>query len=262
MGQAILIVEDEAPIRDGICDLLAYHGHQPTGVGDGDRGLTEALTGRYALVILDVMLPGRDGFEICEQLRAARPAVRAVASRLGRAGQLWGQARQRCRRANPESLAPGRGPRSRVRAGLLSDRARRSVCEPHAAWTRRAAGRPSAGARARSRGAAARAQSRSRGQPAPGCRSPRSVATAAATATSAEQQAAGATASGARGRPDPASPGRAVDRPATQERGRQQRGQRLRSRPRAARQFRGGWQRWPAQQGGRDGRSTTPSMSA
>lgn len=72
-GRAILVVEDEAAIRTGICDLLAYHGHRPTGVGDGERGLAEALTGRYALVILDVMLPGRDGFSICEALRAARP---------------------------------------------------------------------------------------------------------------------------------------------------------------------------------------------
>lgn len=73
MGQAILVVEDEAPIREGICDLLAYHGHQPTGVGEGEAGLREALSGRYALVMLDVMLPGRDGFEICEAVRAARP---------------------------------------------------------------------------------------------------------------------------------------------------------------------------------------------
>jgi DNA-binding response OmpR family regulator len=72
-GRAILVVEDEAAIRTGICDLLTYHGHQPTGVGDGERGLAEALTGRYALVILDVMLPGRDGFSVCEALRAARP---------------------------------------------------------------------------------------------------------------------------------------------------------------------------------------------
>jgi two-component system response regulator RegX3 len=72
-GRAILVVEDEAPIRAGICDLLAYHGHRPTGVGDGERGLSEALTGRYALVILDVMLPGRDGFSVCEALREARP---------------------------------------------------------------------------------------------------------------------------------------------------------------------------------------------
>ena len=34
-----MVVEDEAPIRAGICDLLAYHGHQPKGVGDGERGL-------------------------------------------------------------------------------------------------------------------------------------------------------------------------------------------------------------------------------
>lgn len=67
------MVEDEAAIRTGICDLLAYHGHQPTGVGDGEQGLAEALTGRHALVILDVMLPGRDGFSVCEALRAARP---------------------------------------------------------------------------------------------------------------------------------------------------------------------------------------------
>jgi DNA-binding response OmpR family regulator len=73
VGQAILIVEDEAPIRHGICDLLAYHGHQPIGIGDGEAGLAEALTGRYALVILDVMLPGRDGLQVCAQLRAARP---------------------------------------------------------------------------------------------------------------------------------------------------------------------------------------------
>jgi two-component system response regulator RegX3 len=72
-GRAILVVEDEAAIRTGICDLLTFHGHHPTGVGDGERGLAEALSGRYALVILDVMLPGRDGFSICEALRAARP---------------------------------------------------------------------------------------------------------------------------------------------------------------------------------------------
>ena len=67
------MVEDEAAIRAGICDLLAFHGHRPKGVGDGETGLAEALTGRYALVMLDVMLPGRDGFGVCEELRARRP---------------------------------------------------------------------------------------------------------------------------------------------------------------------------------------------
>jgi DNA-binding response OmpR family regulator len=74
-GRAILVIEDEAAIRTGICDLLAYHGHRPTGIGDGERGLAEALAGRHALVILDVMLPGRDGFSICAALRAARPGL-------------------------------------------------------------------------------------------------------------------------------------------------------------------------------------------
>ncbi|MFV8752804.1 response regulator transcription factor [Nannocystaceae bacterium ST9] len=72
-SRAILVVEDEPAIRTGICDLLAYHGHRPTGVGDGIRGLELALAEDHALVILDVMLPGLDGFEICTRLRAAKP---------------------------------------------------------------------------------------------------------------------------------------------------------------------------------------------
>jgi DNA-binding response OmpR family regulator len=72
-SRAILVVEDEPAIRTGICDLLAYHGHRPIGVGDGMRGLELALADDHALVILDVMLPGLDGFEICTRLRAAKP---------------------------------------------------------------------------------------------------------------------------------------------------------------------------------------------
>lgn len=72
-SRAILVVEDEPAIRTGICDLLAYHGHRPIGVGDGTRGLALALAEDHALVILDVMLPGLDGFEICTRLRAAKP---------------------------------------------------------------------------------------------------------------------------------------------------------------------------------------------
>jgi len=70
----ILVVEDEEPIRRGICDLLAYHGHAPTGVDNGSDGLQAALEGDYDLLLLDVMLPGVDGFTICERARASRPA--------------------------------------------------------------------------------------------------------------------------------------------------------------------------------------------
>ena len=69
----ILVVEDEAAIRDGLCDILTYHGYQPTGVESGEDGLQRALAAEYALVVLDVMLPGVSGFDVCDALRAQRP---------------------------------------------------------------------------------------------------------------------------------------------------------------------------------------------
>jgi two-component system response regulator RegX3 len=70
----ILVVEDETAIRVGLCDVLAYHGHAPDGVDSGEEGLRRALATPYALVLLDVMLPGTSGFDVCRELRAARPA--------------------------------------------------------------------------------------------------------------------------------------------------------------------------------------------
>ena len=69
-----LVVEDEEAIRVGICDVLTFHGIRATGVGDGDAGLREALTGAYDLIVLDVMLPGVDGFTICRAVREAVPS--------------------------------------------------------------------------------------------------------------------------------------------------------------------------------------------
>ena len=69
----ILVVEDEAPIRAGLCDVLAFRGYAPTPVAAGDEGLRRALSDGYALVLLDVMLPGLSGFDVCRELRAQRP---------------------------------------------------------------------------------------------------------------------------------------------------------------------------------------------
>jgi two-component system response regulator RegX3 len=72
MGQPkpkILVVEDEAAIRDGLVDVLVYHGYSVDAVGDGRDGLQKALSGQYELLLLDVMLPGRDGFAICDEVR-------------------------------------------------------------------------------------------------------------------------------------------------------------------------------------------------
>jgi DNA-binding response OmpR family regulator len=65
----ILVVEDEAAIRDGLTDVLVYHGYTVDAVGDGRDGLKKALSGQYDLLLLDVMLPGRDGFAICDEVR-------------------------------------------------------------------------------------------------------------------------------------------------------------------------------------------------
>jgi two-component system response regulator RegX3 len=65
----ILIVEDEDAIRDGLCDVFIYNGYEVHAVANGKEGLKEALTGRYHLVILDVMLPGMDGLAICNEVR-------------------------------------------------------------------------------------------------------------------------------------------------------------------------------------------------
>ncbi len=65
----ILIVEDEEAIRTGLIDVLLYHGFSAQGVADGKLGLAEAQSGKYDLVLLDVMLPGINGFDICNQIR-------------------------------------------------------------------------------------------------------------------------------------------------------------------------------------------------
>jgi two-component system response regulator RegX3 len=67
----ILVVEDEAPIRAGLTDVLVFHGYEVESAADGQTGLARALGGRFDLLLLDVMLPGVDGFTICERVRAA-----------------------------------------------------------------------------------------------------------------------------------------------------------------------------------------------
>jgi len=65
----ILIVEDEVAIREGLIDVFVYHGYDVDFSGDGTQGLQKALTGSFDLILLDVMLPGMNGFEICNQVR-------------------------------------------------------------------------------------------------------------------------------------------------------------------------------------------------
>ena len=65
----LLIVEDEEAIRSGLVDVFVYHGYEVETADNGDDGLRQSLSGRYDLILLDVMLPGVDGFEICNRIR-------------------------------------------------------------------------------------------------------------------------------------------------------------------------------------------------
>ena len=65
----LLIVEDEAAIRSGLVDVFVYHGYEVETAEHGDDGLRLALGGNFDLILLDVMLPGIDGFEICNRIR-------------------------------------------------------------------------------------------------------------------------------------------------------------------------------------------------
>lgn len=65
----ILIVEDDPAIRAGLIDVVVYHGYEADWAADGATGLAKALGGNFALILLDVMLPGMDGFAICERIR-------------------------------------------------------------------------------------------------------------------------------------------------------------------------------------------------
>lgn len=65
----ILIIEDEMPIAELEKDYLELSDFEVTIESDGIEGEKKALTGEYDLLILDVMLPGKDGYEICREFR-------------------------------------------------------------------------------------------------------------------------------------------------------------------------------------------------
>lgn len=67
--QKILIVEDDPNIAGLERDFLTINGYETEVAADGEEGLRLALTGDYDLILLDVMLPGMDGMEVCRRIR-------------------------------------------------------------------------------------------------------------------------------------------------------------------------------------------------
>ena len=65
----ILVVEDEPGIALGLQEDLSLEGYDVDVVGDGDTAATRAKENAFDLILLDVMLPGKDGFQVCRELR-------------------------------------------------------------------------------------------------------------------------------------------------------------------------------------------------
>src|SRR5262245_21038802 len=74
----ILIIEDDPAIRRGLVDALGYAGYATSEAGDGREGLAAALGPGCDLVLLDLVLPGRDGLAILRDVRQARPGLPVI----------------------------------------------------------------------------------------------------------------------------------------------------------------------------------------
>ena len=79
----ILVIEDEPQMLLGLRDNLEIEGYEVATASDGDEGLAKAASFEPDLVILDLMLPRKNGFDVCRELRArsnATPVRSKVAS--------------------------------------------------------------------------------------------------------------------------------------------------------------------------------------
>src|SRR5438105_3252674 len=74
----ILVVDDEARIGRHVSTALVEAGHDPVVTHDGEEAIAQIQTGPFDLIILDVGLPGLDGFEVLKQLRALHVSSRVI----------------------------------------------------------------------------------------------------------------------------------------------------------------------------------------
>lgn len=77
-SRTILVVEDDPAIRRGLVDTLGFAGYQVVETGDGDEAARLMVACELDLVLLDVVLPGKDGFELLPELRECRPGLPVI----------------------------------------------------------------------------------------------------------------------------------------------------------------------------------------
>ncbi len=68
-SETVLIIEDELAMLRGLKDNFEFQGYLVNTASDGQKGLTAALDNKADLIILDIMLPRVNGYEICRQVR-------------------------------------------------------------------------------------------------------------------------------------------------------------------------------------------------
>lgn len=74
----VLVVEDDAAIRQGVLDALSFEGYDTRSAARGDEGLRAALEDGCDLVLLDLVLPARDGLDVLAEIRRARPTLPVI----------------------------------------------------------------------------------------------------------------------------------------------------------------------------------------
>jgi len=78
MDERVLLVDDDRELTELVTEYLRREGFEPETVHDGESGVERALSGEFALVVLDVMMPGIGGFEVLRRIRASTSPAAGV----------------------------------------------------------------------------------------------------------------------------------------------------------------------------------------
>ena len=111
MKPRILVIDDEVAIRDSLRMILEYEGYEFLGAATGQDGLSVLGRETVDLVFLDIKMPGMDGLEVLQRIKASNDTLRSS----------WCRGTRRCRRpSRPQNWGPSTSSRSRLRASACS----------------------------------------------------------------------------------------------------------------------------------------------